>query len=318
MDVYAVTGGDGSGKTATALNLTVALRAAGAHAAVLDADLGGNVSSLLDVKAEATLAAVLDGEAGLREALDVRPLSAEGLPECDLVGYRRALAADRTGFRAGGEGAFDDADEEDPDVDSLPVVVGFESRDVHVGTNPDRLGDVLSGLEMAYEALIVDAGNGPLAESPLCALADGALVVTTTDPAKSAAAKRAGAACTERGCRVVGAVVNRAGETTNVTTVTEAAGTRAVGVVPEDARTAALEPVAFTFPGAPAGVAYGRLADAMLGWDGSSGGLGPTPTGSAGDASDGTDVAVDGEGEGERGSDEEREGGFLSRLFGGD
>jgi hypothetical protein len=52
MDVYAVAGGDGAGKTATASNLAVALRETGSYAAVLDADLSGNVASMLDADPE--------------------------------------------------------------------------------------------------------------------------------------------------------------------------------------------------------------------------------------------------------------------------
>lgn len=303
-------GGDGAGKTATALNLTVALREAGHYAAVLDADLEGNVASLLGVEFEATMADAVSGEAGVGAAIVERELSADALPEADLEAYREALAVDRTTFRAGADERPPPAEDE-PDTDTVPVVGGWEDRTAHVSTDPEALSDVLGDLTMAYDTLVVDTGDGPGAASPFVGAADGVLAVTTPDPVTCEATRTTATACAEAGTRVVGAVVNRAAETTSITDLTDQVGARAFGVVPEDARTSTLEPVAFSVPGSPAANAYGRLATALHEWDGTSGLLGPTPANRrAGPA--GSDVATDGDGT-ER---EKESGGFLSRLFG--
>jgi septum site-determining protein MinD len=164
---------------------------------------------------------------------------------------------------------------------------------------------------MAYDTLVVDAGNGPAAESPVVDGADGVLAVTTPDPAACEAAEADASDCARAGTQVLGAVINRAGETTSVSDLTDRVGAKAFGVVPEDARTPALEPVAFSLPGSPAATAYGRLADALASWDGTSGLLGPTPANQRNGPA-GSDVATDGDGS----EPDEGSGGFLSRLLG--
>jgi MinD-like ATPase involved in chromosome partitioning or flagellar assembly len=314
MEVYVVAGGDGAGKTATSLDLTVALREAGHYAAVLDADLGGNVASLLDVGFEATLGEAVAGDVGVRAATVEAELSADGLPEEDLEAYREALAVDRTQFRAGADEPEPEVTAEDePDTDTVPVVGGWRDRSEHRSADPEALSYVLGDLAMAYDVLVVDAGNGPAAESPLLDAADGVLAVTTPGPETCDAAEADATACADAGAKVIGVVINRAGETTSVSELTDRVGAKAFGVVPEDARTAALEPVVFSVPGSPAAEAYGRLADALLDWDGTSGLLGPTPANQR-EGPAGSDVATDGDGS-ER--DEDDSGGFLSRLLGG-
>jgi len=312
MDVFAVAGGDGAGKTTTALNLAVALRDAGSYAAILDADLSGNVSSALDVSYAATLEAVVDGDARARDAVADVELSTDSLPESDLAAYNKALAADRTQFRAGAAQEEPSTDEDEPDIDTLPVVAGFENRADHTGTDPETLADVLENFVMAYDVLVVDTGNGPASQSPTIDIADGTITVATPDPAKMEAAREDVRACTSAGTKLMGCVVNRAGEKTSISEVTDSVGAEAFGVIPEDARTAALEPVFFSVPGSPAANAYGRLADKALSWDGASalvgqtsadGGDDPDPT-SGRDESDGTD--------------DDDSGGFLSGLLGDD
>ena len=295
MEVYVVAGGGGAGRTATALNLTVALRESGQYAAVLDADLSGNVASLLGVEFDATLGDAVGGDVGVRGAMVERELSTADLPESDLSDYRKALAADRTQFRAGDEPEEESVTAEDePDVGMVPIVGGWHDREDHLATDPEALSFALGDLAMAYDVLVVDAGNGPAAESPVTDGADGVLAVTTPDPAKCEAAKEDATDCARAGTQVVGA--------------------KAFGVVPEDARTAALEPVAYSLPGSPAASSYGRLAEALLGWDGTSGLLGPTPANQR-DGPAGSDVATDGNGS--EPDDEEGSRGFFSRLLGG-
>jgi MinD-like ATPase involved in chromosome partitioning or flagellar assembly len=311
MDVFAVAGGDGAGKTATALNLAVALREAGSYAAILDADLSGNVSSALDVSYAATLEAVVDGDARARDAVVDIELSTDSLPESDLAAYNKALAADRTQFRAGAAQEEPETDEDEPDIDTLPVVAGFKDRADHTGTDPETLADVLENFVMAYDVLVVDTGNGPASQSPTIDVADGTITVATPDPAKIEAAREDVRACTSAGTRLMGCVVNRAGEKTSVSEVTDSVGAEAFGVIPEDARTAALEPVFFSVPGSPAANAYGRLADKALSWDGASALVGQT-------SADGGDDPDPTSGRDESDDTDDDSGGFLSGLLGDD
>jgi MinD-like ATPase involved in chromosome partitioning or flagellar assembly len=328
MDVFAVAGGDGAGKTATALNLAVALREAGSYAAVLDADLSGNVASVLDVEADATLGDVLDGETRAREAVVDVALSADTLPESDLAAYRKALAADRTQFRAGADQEVETAEDE-PDIDTLPVVAGFESRAEHTGTDPEALADVLENFVMAYDVLVVDTGNGPASQSPTIDVADGTITVATPDPAKMEAAREDVRACTSAGTKLMGTLVNRAGENTSISEVTATVGAEAFGVIPEDARTRALEPVFFSVPESPAASAYGRLADSTQSWDGTSAVTGATADGGGGGASEASrdnpstwrGQPVDGpadDADDDEDDEDDDSGGFLSGLLGDD
>jgi MinD-like ATPase involved in chromosome partitioning or flagellar assembly len=313
MDVFAVAGGNGAGKTATALNLAVALREAGSYAAVLDVDLRGNITSMLDVEYDATLHDVLTGDSRARDAVADVELSADTLPESDLAAYRKALAADRTQFRAGADRDGVATEEDEPDIDTLPVVAGFESRAEHTGTDPETLESVLENYVMAYDVLVVDTGNGPASQSPTIDVAEGTLTVTTPDPAKMEAAREDVRACTNAGTRLMGTVVNRAGDKTSISEVTDTVGAEAFGVIPEDARTAALEPVFFSVPGSPAANAYGRLADKTHSWDGTSALVGQA-------SADGGDDPDAGR-RGTRGTDDEDDddsGGFLSGLLGDD
>lgn len=308
MDVFAVAGGDGAGKTATALNLAVALREAGAYAAVLDADLSGNVTSVLDVGYEATLEDVVEGDTRARDAVVDVELSTDTIPESDLAAYHKALAADRTQFRSGADRDEPETDENEPDIDTLPVVAGFENRADHTGTDPETLESVLENFVMAYDVLVVDTGNGPASQSPTIDVADGTLTVTTPDPAKMEAAHGDVRACTSAGTKLMGTVVNRASDKTSISEVTTNVGAEAFGVIPEDARTQALEPVFFSVPGSPAANAYGRLAEKTRTWDGTSALVDQTTP-------DGGDDPDAGATDDDDDSDDDS-GGFLSGLLG--
>lgn len=318
MDVHAVLGEAGAGATATALNLAVALRGDGHHAAVMD--LTGDVSALLagDLADAEPLA---DGGSVAAATVDV-PLRADGL-EGALREYHERVAADERAFREGESGGARPAGRGDGAGHDLPVIVGG-GADALADATPERRESLRADLAFAYDQVIVDAGTP---EVGAYAFADGHLVVTTPDEDGVDAARRAVVACLGADGLVVGAVINRATADTSVSTIRDRMRTDVVGVIPGDARTPELEPVAYTAPEAPAAAAYGRLADAVADWSGESGLVdgGPEPE-LATDGDDSADADAEDAGGSTRhpfdadpgtdsDTDDEDDGGLLSRFF---
>lgn len=321
MHVYAVAGGDGAGKTATALNLAVAFRATGQYAAVLDATLNGNVSALLGIDHDHTMEAVLDGEASLRETTVRYELSPGEVPEPALLEYRRALTGDRRRFRES-ETEPDGIEETAfPDVEEVPVIAGWpSSRRLASATEP-ALEEALQELVMAYDCIVVDTGGESIAGTAPVAVADGVALVTTPDPTHTGTATQIARDCQRNDAPIIGTVVNRAGDGVSVTDVTGEVGVEAVGVVPADERTPNLEPVRYSVPDSPAAKAYDRLADGLDEWqagveEASSATDGGGP-GSGGSPRDPTrDGDTGGRGGGTDDEEDEDDGGFLRGLFG--
>ena len=87
IQVLAVTGGKGGvGKTNVSVNLSLALAAAGKRVILMDADLGlANVDIQLGLKADKTLAQVLNGECLLRDILLTTPGGVKVIPAASGV-----------------------------------------------------------------------------------------------------------------------------------------------------------------------------------------------------------------------------------------
>lgn len=255
MHVLGVVGAADTGTTATAVDLGAALRREGHHAAVLD--LTGDASALFDIATAGTLADALVGDGSVGAASTTVDLPHGDIDEA-LAAYATAIGRDPTAFRARGF----DVDPGDPEPGKLPLVVGGDRTAIGEASD-EALSDARADLAFAYDYLIADAGTlGPA----ILDLLDGILAVTDTRDDSVTTAEKGIDACTDRGLTVVGAVVNRAGERTDVTALGDRLGTDILAVVPEDGRTPAIEPLAFTAPESPAALAYGRLASSVVDW----------------------------------------------------
>lgn len=324
MHVLGVVGAAGTGTTATAVDLTAALRRAGHHAAILD--FTGDAAALFDVDTRATLVEALADDASAAEASATVELPHEDVTDA-LAEYAEGLGRDPTAFRAG----VVEVSPGEPEPGELPIVVGGD-RDAIDEVDDATLEAVRADLAFAYDFLIADVGTlGP----STARLQDGVLAVTDTRDEPVETAQEGIAACTREGLTVVGAVVNRAGERTNVSELADRLGVTVLAVVPADDRTPAVEPIAFTAPETPATAAYGRLATRVAAWDGPAGlvdgGHGPTVA-ADGDGPGGTgdrdpDAGATGHGSGDDDSEEhavgdadadddgdEGDGGLLGRL----
>jgi septum site-determining protein MinD len=328
MDIYAVAGGDGSGKTTTALNAAVAFRADGQYAAVLDADTSGNVTELLGLDHEAMLADVIDGDADVRAATTEHELSPASVPESDLLAYRESLTEDRTTFRSGDAETAGVEGTDFPDVDAVPVIAGWPSERGLASVGTEVLADVLQGLAMAYDAIVVDTGGESVAATAPVGVADGVVITTTPDETHVRTANGTAIECQRNGAPLIGTVLNRATDRTDIGGIAEEVGMEAAGVVPVDDRMASLEPVRYSVPDAPAAKAYDRLVDGFGDWSravaaearGAADGGGPSASasGDGGPADDGVagTAAADEGDDGGDDADDDDGGGLLGRFIG--
>jgi MinD-like ATPase involved in chromosome partitioning or flagellar assembly len=323
MDVYAVAGGNGSGKTATALNLAVAFRVGGQYAAVLDADASSNVVDLLDIDPAATLGDVIGGGAAVREATTEYELSPETVPEEQLVAYREALVEDRKTFRSGDDDLAGIEESDFPEIDSIPVIAGWETERKLAAADPEALEEVFQELVMAYDAIVVDTGGESVAATAPVSVADGVAVVTTPDEPHIRTANGTAIECQRNGAPLVGTVVNRAGDQVTVADIADGVGMEAVGVIPADGRTGPLEPVRYSVPDAPAAKAYDRLADSLLEWseavaaEASSAADGGAPESQNGDDRT-SDAEAETEGDHDGDDEDDSDGGLFGRFTGDD
>lgn len=297
MQVLGVVGATGTGTTTTTVDLAAALRHEGHHAAVLD--LTGDVADWFDVETDATLADALAGDAPAGRATASVELP-HGDIETSLAEYAAALGRDETTFRAGEV----EVDTGEVAAGELPVVVGGD-RAVFESVDDDAMAGVRADLAFAYDYLVADAGTlGPA----VARLPDGIVAISDTRENSLSTAAKGLEACRSEGLPVAGAVLNKAGDETDVSAVSERLGSDILAVVPGDARTLDIEPIAFTAPKSPAGFAYSRLAESVLEWtgDGDGGGLltdQPVVTDGNGESDDTDD-----------GSDADGGGGLLGRL----
>lgn len=284
MHVLGVVGATGTGTTATTVDLAAALRRAGRHAAVLD--VSGDVAALFDVDVGATFADALAGDATPGEAATTVDLPHGDVADA-LSDYADGLGNDPTAFRASAQSVSPG----EPEPGELPIVVGGDRAAVGE-VDDETLDAALADLAFAYDYLIADAGTlGP----SIARLPDGVVAVTDTSEESVETAREGIVAYAREGLTVVGAVVNRAGERTDVSALADRLGVTVLAVVPADDRTPTIEPIAFTAPETPAAAAYERLAATVAAWDGSAGLVDGGPGGAVvtdGDGPDDGDTAA--------------------------
>ncbi|HET7323277.1 MAG TPA: MinD/ParA family protein [Halococcus sp.] len=237
--VYALASGKGGvGKTTSALNLGAALRGAGYDTVILDADLPmANLGALLDIEDDPTLHDVLAGETTLNDALVWLPT--ESPPT------RTPPGEDTT----------------------LVVVPGSRSLESFAAADPGGLRRVIHSLAAAADFVVCDTGAGLSHENAVpLGVADGVVLVTTPDPVAIEDAKKTAEFTARAGGSVVGAVLTRAGEETDVSAITERLGVPMLAVIPESA-VVGDEPLVETAPESYAAEAYQRLATALADHD---------------------------------------------------
>lgn len=174
--VYAIAGGKGGvGKTTTAANLGVTLRATGQAVALVDADFA--MADLRDIFALSdgpTLHEVLSGEASLADAC------VEHVLDVDAVRGH------------------------------LDVYPGSSSLDAYATAELDRFEEVVDTLATSYDSLILDTGSGLTHDVALpLRLADKTILVTTPAELAVGDAQKTMAFVKHIGGTIEGVVVSR-------------------------------------------------------------------------------------------------------------
>jgi septum site-determining protein MinD len=161
-----------------------------------------------------------------------------------------------------GQAAVSDAITEGPG--GITVVPGERTLEAFADADPAKLRKVVNALSTAYEIVLIDTGAGLSHETTVpLGLADGVLLVTTPDDIAVGDTIKTGQLAERIGGDVVGAVLTRAGDDTNVTEVADRLEMEMLAVVPEDTEAVEDEPLVLNASDSYAAEAYRRLASTM-------------------------------------------------------
>lgn len=246
---YALTSGKGGvGKTTSAVSLAVALRQRGHAVAIVDADLGmPNVASTLDLEPAVTLHDLLASSDAAH-------------------GGRGTAGTDGADSGAIGDRAV--ADAVDDLADGLGVLAGDATLEGYAAAEPTGLAAVVDALAGRYDCVLLDTGGGLSYEGVLpLELSDGAILVTSPEPAAVADTAKSKALAGRLDVPVAGVVVTRVTDGDDPAAVAGRLGADLLGAIPFDpavteSATAGV-PLAAHAPDAEATAAYDRVADAL-------------------------------------------------------
>ena len=143
----------------------------------------------------------------------------------------------------------------------LSVLAGHESLEAFAHGEPSNLRPVVHSLAESYDAVLVDTGAGVTKETTIpMGVADGLLLVTTPDEVSILDARKMADLADRLDTDVVGAVVTKADEDTDVSAIEAQLGEDVLAVVPHDQAATYEEPLVRTASESYAAQAYRQLA----------------------------------------------------------
>ncbi|WP_299269119.1 MinD/ParA family ATP-binding protein [Halorientalis sp.] len=161
-----------------------------------------------------------------------------------------------------GKAAVSDAIIEGPG--GITVVPGERNLEAFADADPAKLRKVVKALSTAYEIVLIDTGAGLSHETTVpLGLADGVLLVTTADEVAIGDTIKTAQLAERIDGDVVGAVLTRADDDTNVSEVADKLDMEMLAVVPEDQDATRKEPLIINDPDSYAAEAYRRLASTL-------------------------------------------------------
>lgn len=142
----------------------------------------------------------------------------------------------------------------------VSILAGHESLEAFAHGDPSNLRPVLHSLARNFDAVVVDTGAGVSQETmiPMDA-SDGVLLVTTPNEVSIVDARKMVDLADRFETDVIGAVITKADQDTDVTAVADELGEDVLSVVPQDKEAAAEEPLVLTASESYAAQAYRRL-----------------------------------------------------------
>lgn len=143
----------------------------------------------------------------------------------------------------------------------LSVLAGHESLEAFAHGDPSNLRGVLHSLAETYDAVVVDTGAGISQETmiPLGA-SDGMILVTTPDEVSIVDARKMVDLAARVETDVIGAVITKADEDTEVSAVASELGEDVLSVIPQDSDATGDEPLVKNASESYAAQSYRRLA----------------------------------------------------------
>ncbi|AWB28090.1 MinD/ParA family ATP-binding protein [Halococcoides cellulosivorans] len=141
------------------------------------------------------------------------------------------------------------------------IVPGEQSLDAFADADPAKLRKVVKTLANAYDVVLVDTGAGLSHEATVpLGLADSIILVTTPDSVAIANADKTAQLAQRVDGRVVGTVLTRSTDRSDLDAVEDELNYDVAGVIPEDSEAAGTEPLVIHAPDSPAARAYRTLA----------------------------------------------------------
>jgi septum site-determining protein MinD len=143
----------------------------------------------------------------------------------------------------------------------MTIIPGEPALEAYAEADPQKLRTVIKTLRRAYDVVIVDTAAGLRQENTVpLELADGVLLLTTPDYVSLTDTTKTGQLATRVDSEILGALIVRVTDDTDIGDISEAFDFPVVGAIPADLDVVGDEPLVGTAPESEPAAAYRELA----------------------------------------------------------